>query len=221
MANNFAPFGLLPSRRIDGAAWTDQLTPVLIAGGNAHSFFRGDLVAILSTGYIDRLAGSSSFAATYSGIGVFWGVETTATTSGSPWANTYVASANANDARALIIMDKNVVFRCQVGTGAAPGSAGGPVTIANLYQNAPFLNGTGNTASGLSGGYLDNANIADTATLALQIVGIVGVMNAASTAAPPLAGPPPGTNGTDINSAGNIVEVTLNQTIFNFGQTGI
>ena len=223
MSNQFAPFGLQPVRRLDGAAWSDQLTTMLIGSGNAHSFFRGDLIAILSTGYIDRLAGSSSFAQTYSGIGVFWGCELAATTSGSPWSQTYVASSQPNnDCKAFIIMDPNVVFRCQAGSGAAPGSAGGPVTLSQVWQNAPFLNGTGNTSSGQSGGYLDAANIAATATLPLQIVNLVGQTNTTATAsAGPLVGPPLGTNGTDLSTAGNYVEVTLNQAIFKVGQTGI
>ena len=222
-ANVFAPFGLQPIRRVDGAAATYQLTPVLIAANNAHSFFKGDIVELLSTGYIDRDAGSSNFAQTYTGLGVFWGCELLATSSGSPWSNTYVASSQPNnDCRAWIISDANMVFRCQVGTGAAPGSAGGPVTMSHVGYNIPFINGTGNTLSGLSGGYADYGNVATTNTLPLQIIGVVGQTNSSATAsAGPLAGPPIGVNGTDISTAGNIIEVIFNQTLFKVGQTGI
>lgn len=219
MANTFAPNGLQPVRRLDGAALSDQVTTVLIAAANTHSFFRGDMVNVLSSGYIDRLAGSSSFAGNSAGIGVFWGCELVATTSGTPWSQTYAGAAQASDTKAYIIMDPMVVFRCQAGTGAAPGSAGGPVTMASVWQNAPFLNGTGNTLSGISGGYLDAGNIGTTSTLPLQIVGLVGGTSGANLN--PLQGPPIGVNGTDVTTAGNIVEVIFNQMILKTGQTGI
>lgn len=219
MANTFAPFGLQPVRRLDGAQLSDQLTTVLIAAANTHSFFRGDMVNVLSTGYIDRLAGSASFSGNSSGIGVFWGCETVATTSGTPYSQTYAGAAQATDTKAFIIMDPMIVFRCQAGTGAAPGSAGGPVTMASVWQNAPFLNGTGNTLSGISGGYLDFANIAATSTLPLTIVGLVGGTSGANLN--PLQGPPIGVNGTDVQTAGNVVEVVFNQMILKVGQTGI
>jgi len=117
-------------------------------------------------------------------------------------------------------MDPMVVFRCQVGQSAAPGSAGGPAVIGDLYNNFPFINGSGNTSSGISGGYLDYANKATTNTLPLTLVGICGTLSSAATAAPPTAGPPVGTNGTDITTAGNLVEVVFNQMILKVGQTG-
>lgn len=218
MANSFSPFGLQPVRRVDGAAWTLQLSTVLIAAANTHSFFRGDLVNVLSTGYIDRLAGSSNFAVTMAGIGVFWGMETIPGSSGSPWNITYPGVAQTIDTKAQIIMDPNVVFRCQVGTGAAPGSAGGPLTIASVWQNAPFINGTGNALSGQSGGYLDFANIATTNTLPLTIIGLVGNTTSGVNA---LQGPPQGVNGTDVTTAGNVVEVIFNQNLLKVGQTGV
>ena len=218
-ANVFSPFGLLPVRRIDGAAWSDQVTTVLIASGNAHNFFRGDLVSILSTGYIDRLA---SITTAQTGLGVFWGCELAATTSGTPWSQGYVASSQPNnDCKAFIIMDPNVVFRCQAGSGAAPGSAGGPITLSDVFMNVQFINGTGNTNSLQSGGYADAGNVAATSTYPLTIVGLVGQTNTtASASVGQLVGPPLGTNGTDLATAGNYVEVILNQMQFKVGQTG-
>lgn len=222
MANIFAPFGLQPVRRVDGGAWSDQLTTVLIAAANTHSFFRGDIVNVLSSGYIDRVAGSAQFSGNSGGIGVFVGCELLATTSGTPWSQTYAGVAQTIDTRAYIIMDPNVVFRCQCGSGAAPGAASGPATQASVWQNAPFINGTGNTLSGISGGYLDFANLATTNTLPLQIIGLVG--GTSGSTAPginALQGPPLGVNGTDVTTAGNLVEVIFNNMISKTGQTGI
>lgn len=207
MSNVFAPFGFQPVRRIDGASWSDNITTRLIAANNAHSFFRGDAVVLLSTGYIDRLAGSSSQAGTNAMIGIFLGYEAVPGATGSPWSPTYVASSTTVDVKAFICMDPNVVFRVQVGTGAAPGAAGGPLGVADLGTTIPYLNGTGNTLSGLSGGYIDYANIAQTNTLPFTVTALVQ--------------DPPGVNGTDITTAGNIVEVVFNQSIFKVGQTGV
>lgn len=207
MANTFAPFGFKPVRRFDGVSWSDQVTQRLIAAANTHSFFYGDVVVLLSTGYIDRLTGSAAQAGTNAAIGVFLGCELTPGASGSPWANQYPAAAQTADTKALICMDPNVVFRVQVGTGAAPGTAGGPAGIADIGATIPYLNGTGNTASGISGGYIDYSGVATTNTLPFTILGPVQ--------------DPPGINGNDIATAGNIVEVVFNQSIFKVGQTGV
>lgn len=207
MANTFAPSGFQAVRRIDGASWSDNITERKIAAANTHAFFKGDVVVVLSTGYIDRLANAAAQAQTFSAIGIFLGCEFLATSQGSPWSNTYPGAAQTQDTKCFICQDPNVVFRVQVGTGAAPGTAGGPVTIADLNATIPYTNGTGNTANGLSGGYIDYANLAQTATLPFMIVGLVQ--------------DPPGVNGTDIASAGNIVEVRLNQTIYQVGQSGV
>lgn len=220
MANTFFPFGLQPVRRVDGASWDLQLTTVLIASNNAHSFFRGDLISVLSTGYIDRLA---SITTGQTGVGVFWGCKFVPGSSGTPYSTTYVgAGTPTTDTLAYIIMDPSVVFRCQSGTGAAPGSATTPVTLANVWQNVQFINGTGNTSTGMSGGYADTANIATTSTYPLTIIGLVGQTNTtASASAGALVGPPLGTNGTDLATAGNYIEVILNASPLKAGATGV
>lgn len=203
MANIFSPNGFWPVRRYDGAAWTGNMTQYLIASGNSHSFFQGDPVIILNTGYIDDVAVGS--LPTQGVRGIFMGCEFQNTTSGTPWANYYPAASTANVV-AWVIDDPMVVFRAWVGTTATP-TAGGPVTQANIGENISYQQGTGNTASGISGSYVDYNVVGTSATLPFTIVSLVTG--------------PPGVNGTDVTTAGNICEVVFNQSAFKVGTTGV
>lgn len=204
MANTFAPSGFQPVRRVDGAAWNDQVTQRLIAAANTHSFFRGDPVVALGTGYIDRVAIGS--IPTQGTLGIFLGCELQATSSGTPWAANYPGVAQSQDTKAFICFDPNVVFRCWVGTGSSSAS-GGPAVLADIGANFNWQVGTGNALSGISGAYLDYASTNTTNTLPLTLIGLVQ--------------DPPGVNGTDITTAGNLVEVVLNQQALKVGTTGV
>ena len=204
MANTFAPSGLSPVRRVDGASWSDQITQRLIAAANTHKFYRGDPVVALNTGYIDTVAIGS--IPTIGTLGVFLGCEFQATASGTPWSASYPGAAQTVDTKAFICYDPNVVFRIWVGTGASSAS-GGPAVLADLGANFNWQMGTGNVLSGISGAYLDYASLGTTNTLPLTIIGLVQ--------------DPPGMNGTDITTAGNMVEVVLNQSALKVGTTGV
>lgn len=204
MANTFAPNGFTPTRRVDGAAWTGQLTTALIAAAYATKIYRGDPVVALSTGYISRVAIGS--IPTQGTLGIFMGCEVPAGTSGVPWSNRYPGAAQSADSKAFIITDPNVVFRCWVGTGSSSAS-GGPAVQADIYANFNWQVGTGNDNNGISGAYLDYASLNTTNTLPLTLIGLVQ--------------DPPGVNGTDITTAGNLVEVVLNQAAFAVGRTGL
>lgn len=203
MSNTFSPNGFQAVRRLDGAAWTGSQNTALIAAANTHQFFFGDPVVRLSTGYIDRVAYSS--IPTQGTLGIFVGCKVVPGTSGSPWG-WYQGVAQATDTVAYIIDDPMCIFRCWVGTGTSS-AAGGPATIANISENFAWQVGTGNTSSGQSGAYLDYGTKGTTNTYPLTIVGLVTS--------------PPGVNGTDATTAGNIVEVVLNQQAYKVGTTGV
>jgi hypothetical protein len=205
MANVFSPNGFVPLRRLDGAAWTGSQNTALIAAANTHHFYAGDPVVALTTGYIDRVAiGSIPTQGTF---GIFIGCKYLSTAFGRyQWSNQFPGGDTTQDIEAYVITDPNVVFRCWVGTGAAS-AAGGPAVQADLYSNFNWQLGTGNNSSGISGAYLDYASGATTNTLPLTITGLVTS--------------PPTTNGTDITTAGNLVEVILNQQAYKVGTTGL
>lgn len=205
MANVFAPNGLTPLRRRDGAAWTGAQNKRLIAAANTHHFYAGDPVILLSTGYIDRVAIGS--IPTQGTLGVFVGCEYLSTARGNVvWANQFPGGDTTQDVTAYIVDDPNLVWGIWVGTGASSAS-GGPAVQADIGANFNWQAGTGNNQSGLSGAYLDYASLNTTSTLPLTLYGLVQ--------------DPPGVNGTDITTAGNYVEVLLNQQAYQVGTTGV
>lgn len=192
MANTFSPNGLVPVRNSLAGSWTAQQTKRLIAAANPHTFFQGDLVVSLNTGYIDLWTTASTVQA----AGVFMGCNYISTAqSRRIWSNQFPGGDTTVDVVCYIIDDPNTVFRVWVGTGASS-AAGGPGVLADVQNNIDFRKGTGSTLSGLSGGYADYATKQTTTTLPLKILGLVQ--------------DPPGMNGTDITTAGNIIEVKLN-----------
>lgn len=208
MSNIFNPNGFTPARLLNGAAWTGQLVTRKIAAANTHKFYKGDPIIALSTGYIDGGAGINPAGLPTQGVwGIFWGCKQPASaTVQSPWNAQYNGTAQAADTEAYIILDPFTVFRAWVGTGASS-AAGGPATIADVGANFNFQLGSGNTLSGLSGAYIDYAQTGTTPTLPFSMVGTVET--------------PPGVNGTDVASVGNLIEVVLNQSAFKVGTTGI
>lgn len=196
MANVFTPNGFTPVRRVDGASWTGNMSQYTIASGNSSSFFQGDPVVLdTSTGFIN-IGGAGS--GTTQIVGIFMGCERLSTATGAKiWSNRFTGDANAN-VDAWVIDDPLVVFRVWVGTGASS-AAGGPVTVANLFNGVSYRYGTGNTRSGISGAYVDFAGL--TTSLGTAPFLITGVVTQ-----------PPGLNGTDVTTAGNLIEVTMNNT---------
>jgi len=181
------------------------MSTALIAAANTHKFFKGDPVVLLNTGYIDRVAiGSIPTQGTF---GIFQGCEYLSNARGNVgWSPQFPGGDTSTDVTAYLITDPNLIWRIWVGTGAAS-AAGGPATQADIGANYNWQVGTGNTLTGQSGAYLDYASAGTTNTLPLTIVGLVQS--------------PPGVNGTDATTAGNIVEVVLNQSAFKVGTTGL
>jgi hypothetical protein len=201
MANTFSPNGFQAVRRLDGAAWTGGMNTAFISKGNTHTFFIGDPVIQLSSGYIDDVAYSS--IPTQGIFGIFVGCKTVPGATGTPYGY-YAGVSQTADTVAYVITDPNVIYRAWVGSGTG---AGGPGTIANISENVAYNMGTGNTSSGISGAYIDFATKGTTSTYPLTIVGLVTF--------------PPGYNGTDTTTAGNIVEVIFNQQAYKLGTTGV
>ncbi len=203
MANTFSPQGFKPVRRVDGAAWTGNLSEYKIAKANTHSFFMGDPVVRLSTGYIDVTTTEPT-----EGIqGIFMGCKYLSIAQGREvWSKTFPGGDANGDVTAYVVDDPNVVFQVWVGTGSSS-AAGGPVAFADLGNNIDYKYGSGNTLSGISGAYVDYATKATTNTLPFVLWSQVT--------------DPPGWNGTDTTTAGNLVEVVFNNAALKVGQTGV
>ena len=192
MANTFAPFGFA-QRRGTGSAPTYEQVPGLVDYNTANIFF-GDPVFRLSAD--GTLAGITTGPGpgTTPIAGIFIGCKyPSVAQKRTVWSNYWPGSdvASTNSVEAYIINDPAAQFVAQVGTSTSTG-----VTASQIGLNAQFAYGTGNTANGISGAFIDiSVAPATTNTFPFRIVGLVL--------------DPPGSPGTQAG-ANNYVIVAFN-----------
>ena len=194
MSNTFAPQGAIPVAGADGAAPTYGMVTRLIAYNDTTKIYRGDLVKSLSTGYVAQWTAATAVS---QAAGVFWGCKYYSLSQKTmTWSPYWPGADVATDAvvTAYLIPVATAVppkFYIQTSNSSTTAVA---VTLADVGQNADVAMGTGSTASGMSGMYLDINTFNTTSTLPFRIVGL---------------GPTAG-NGSDAASAYNIVTVQAN-----------
>lgn len=210
MANVLAPFGFTPVRRLDGAAWTGNQSQYKISFDNTHHFYQGDVVKMLTTGYVDTAAVVGGGAQI---LGIFVGCEYLSTAmSRRVWSNQFPGSDTTADVIAYVVDDPLCVFMAQCG-----GASGSAIALASLQRNVNFSTTTaGNSLNGISGMAVDDNLVADTTTLPFRVVGIPGSTDIA--AGVPYLGAP--ANGYDQTTKYNLVLVSFNNQMFRT-QTGI
>jgi len=195
MANIAAPFGFRQYRRLDGGAPTAGFDTLTIASSDANVIGTGDVVATSATGpYVTVLSSGLSQVR-----GVFMGCEFFSPTVGrrvwSPFfPGSVQTSSGTNDAQAWVCTDPDMLYTVQCATSAT-------VLSSQIGLNFGVSSGTfggTNTTTGLSVQTLASTSFATTATLPWRLMDLYS--NVA----------PPGTNGTDNTSAGNIVIVAPN-----------
>ena len=181
MANTNSPFGFRQYRGL-GYAPTYEQAVMRIKSDNTTAIFFGDAVIPLNTGYI-----AQATASTVQLAGVFVGCKyTSVSQKRTVWSNYWPGSDATGDIEAYVVNDPNARFVVQAG--------GSAIGIADINANIQLNVGTGNTATGISGMYVESPNTTD--TLPFRIVGLVT--------------DPPGANGTDYASAYNHVIVAFN-----------
>jgi len=184
MANTFAPFGFAETSKLGGAVNYQMMTRK-IASGNSSPIFFGDPVVSLNTGYIAQAtAGTTQIAGIFAGCSYMSTARKTLVTS---WY--WPGSDAASDPECKVIVDPQAVFLAQ---------GNGICTLAKVGGNMQFAIGTGNTATGISGAYLDITGTSDltTTTLPFRVVALYDQ--------------PAGANGTDTTSAYNYAFVAFN-----------
>lgn len=181
MANTNSPFGFRQYRGL-GYAPTYEQVVMKIKSDNQTAIFFGDAVIPLSTGYI-----AQATASTVQMAGVFVGCKyTSVSQKRTVWSNYWPGSDANGDVEAYVVNDPNARFVVQAGSTA--------IGQADINANIQLNVGTGNTATGISGMYVENPNTTD--TLPFRIVGLVTE--------------PPGANGTDTTSGYNQIIVAFN-----------
>ena len=161
MANTASPYGLRPVNLLGGQANSGSVRLIKIASGYGTSIFYGDLVQLAVGGTIAKATGTTSATP----VGVFLGVEYTDPASKQFWhRNMWTSGTVASDAMAVVCDDPDMLFEIQSDEALNQNCIG---------TNAAIVQGSGNTATGISGVKLDGSTIANTATLPLRIVDMV------------------------------------------------
>ena len=160
MANVSEKFGLRPYRKLDGTPLVGAQNRYKIAPGDATAIFQGDLVRPLTTGFVTRAAGNTSYAV----VGVFNGVFYTDPTTQKPtYKNYYPGSVASDDITAFVVDDPDAVFLMD---------ADEAFTRADLFKDYSVTNTTGVTQTGISKVQLDVSASGTTTTFAVQALDI-------------------------------------------------
>ena len=182
MANTNAPYGFRQYQG-NGSAPTYEQVDALV-DYNASAIYYGDPVTWQADGTVAQAASTGSTPNALGIAGIFYGckylsVSQKRTVRSNYWPGSDVASGNYVEA--YICNDPNAKFIAQ-------SDSTGVAFPADLNATIGFAIGTGNTANGISGAYLDTTTI-NTATYNVNApFKIVGVENF-----------PPGANGTYSN----------------------
>jgi len=162
MPSTSTPYGLVPVKKLGMNRDNGGFTHYKIASAYNTNLFKGDTVLLIAaSGTVQKDSGTT----TATPIGVFMGCEYT-----DPNLNYKVrrdywpASTVATDAVAFVSDDPFQVYKIQ-GDGA--GTIYGQESIGT---NAALVQGSGSTATGISGASLDSSSVATTAALPLKIV---------------------------------------------------
>ena len=194
MANTNSPFGFRQYYGGSGGAPTFAQSTRLIASTDSTAIYSGDpVMPVVSTanGYITQAAPGTTTLA-----GIFLGCKYLSTSQKRIVWNSYWTGSDATgDVEAYIIDDPNAQFSV-MGNSTTFNITGSltTVTSSTVGQYAQFAIGTGDTASGQSGAYLNS--VATTATLPFIVRALIAS--------------PPGAPGADPTTAYNQVIVGFN-----------
>jgi len=200
MANIQAPFGFRQFRRFDGGAPTAGFDTLTIASSDASVIGTGDCVITTQSTSPSAAGNYVTAVVASSGIvqirGVFFGCEFFSPTIGRKvWSPFFPGSVQTScgtaDVQAWVCTDPEMLYIVQCSTTNT-------VTSSMVNHNFGISSGVVNTTTGLSQSVLASSTAATTAALPWRLIDFYS--NVA----------PPGTNGTDNTSAGNIVIVAPN-----------
>ena len=181
MANSNSPFGFRQYQGTGSAPTYEQVTATMVY--NATATFFGDPVTWQSDGTIARSASTGATPSTLGIAGIFVGCQYLSVSSKrTVWSNFWPGSdvASGNFVTTYIVNDPSAKFIAQTdSTGCAATDVNGTVG---------FNIGTGNTASGISGAYIDMGTLNTSSYVANNPFKIVGIIDF-----------PPGANGTLTN----------------------
>lgn len=161
MATTAAPYGFRPVGILGGASWSDAVRHIKIASNYGTAIFYGDVVKIVSSGTVEKDAGTT----TMTPCGIFVGCRyTDPGTNQLTFSQRYPASTVATDIMAYVIDDPNVVFQVQANATLAQTALGNNVAVVQTAGSATI---------GTSKNAVNASTIAVTKTLPIRIVDFV------------------------------------------------
>ena len=154
MSNTNTPRGFKPLRYVDNRPFSGGFNTYRIASGYATNIFAGDVVKLLTTGYINKASAGDQMR------GVALGFRWTASNGVPQWSAYWPASTvtfNSLDAVIEVIDDPKVIFEA-----VFTNSTSVPAT-ADIGANFNLIDNGGSTATGLSGEGIDYTTLTTSA----------------------------------------------------------
>ena len=160
------PYGFVPVKMVSGAPYVGVTRMYKIASGYATSIFKGDAVALLTGGTVQRIAAANIMAP----IGIFMGCTYSDPVTGQKlFSNYWPASTVASDAEAYVVDATDVLFKVAV---VSSGTTIGDLAQTDIGANAQGVDNTGDTVTGNSKCAISDTT-ATTNTWAFRVVELV------------------------------------------------
>ena len=162
MATSATPMGAEPVGTLSSSgSFSGKVQHIPIASAYNTSIFYGDFVKLAVTGNVEKDTGT----VTLTPCGIFMGCTYTDPTSGQfTCSQMWPADNAATDAKAIVAVDPDVLFRMQ---------ADGACAQNYLNANVAVVQTAGSALHGRSKNAVQQSSAADTATLPLRIVDFV------------------------------------------------
>ena len=189
MANTDAPKGFWPLRHLSGGSMA-RTSSYTIATGYATNIFKGDVVKLVAAGGIELAAAGNRF------LGIFDGVQYTASDGSVVYKKYWPASTAATNIIAYVYDDPQMLFGVQ--------SAGSTVA-ADVGNLGDHVAGTDSTTTGISAHELNGST--GTGVAGFRVLGLIEQ--------------PDNAYGTNVNLIVQPYEHELNQHIDADGTPGV
>ena len=161
MATSATPYGFRPIGLLGSGTWSDSIRHISIASAYNTQIFYGDAVKLVSSGTIEKDAGTT----TMTPCGIFVGCRyTDPNTSQLTFAQQWTASLVASDAFAYVVDDPDVVWQVQ---------ADGTLAQTALGNNIAVTQTAGSTSIGTSKNSVTISTLAVTKPLPLRVIGFI------------------------------------------------
>ena len=161
------PYGLRPINLVGGQVYAGQTRQIPIASGSATDIFYGDVVALTTSGTLEKTTTTDTGVDI---VGVFLGVTYVNPTTKQPtYAQFYDGPITGTTTYAYVQDDPDQLYQAAV---VSSGTTIGGVTRAAVGQNAEFVQNSGSTTNGDSRVAV-LATTGSATTLPLRVIDVV------------------------------------------------